>query len=144
MGIEFTTSDAVGRLSTATPFGRLNRHYPQNFSSILRDTQKLDKLTFTSMVRNRDADTPFPFASIIIGASPARTEVTKKAVLLNPRAGTVTRNRRNNSISAAEIVMEILYLREKYSSDLMIILSYFVKLYSLLAESMLFSKGSNS
>lgn len=58
------------------------------------------------MVRNRDADTPLPFASIMMGASPVRTEVTKKAVLLDPRAGTVTRNRRNNSISAAEFLME--------------------------------------
>lgn len=50
------------------------------------------------MVRKRDAETPLPVASMITDASPLRTTVTKKAVLADERAGTVTRTRRNNSI----------------------------------------------
>ena len=51
------------------------------------------------MVLKSESETPFPLASTMTGASPPRTAVTKKAVLVDPRAGTVTRTRRNNSIS---------------------------------------------
>lgn len=67
------------------------------------------KNTLTSIVLNRDADTPFPLASTMIGASPLLTAVTKKAVLFKPFAGTVTRRRRNNSTSANKIITKRLF-----------------------------------
>lgn len=55
--------------------------------------------TFTSIVLKSESETPLPAASTMTGAAPVRTAVIRKAVLTDPRAGTVTRTRRNNSIS---------------------------------------------
>lgn len=75
--------------------------YVQYFKILSKFFEFID--TLTCMVLKSESETPLPLASTMTGASPLRTTVTKNAVLTEPRAGTVTRSRRNNSISVEDV-----------------------------------------